>query len=180
MRTQENSAPQSSIKDDNLPRRSAKYKPDKGKYTVKEETDINDAYFTMDPTPPPKYANEPLLLYPDTPHPEEEARKASKEDTSHAYKGHESLKDERTHAPTPARHSTRTLDCALRHKRKTKKDSRHSLTSRTMHKNVRYSVTQGGKIKKMNFDGTDKSFVSIRALAQYIGVNVRPDVAAAG
>lgn len=56
--------------------------------------------------------------------------------------------------------------------------SENNLRSYFIDKDVRYRLTQTEKISKLNFDNTAASFVSNRALAQYIGVNVRPDVCA--
>ena len=48
----------------------------------------------------------------------------------------------------------------------------------TFEEGVRYSMSQADKIEKLAIAETQQEFTSQRALAQYIGVNVRPDICA--
>lgn len=48
----------------------------------------------------------------------------------------------------------------------------------SQYKNATITLTQEAKIQKLNIPTDEKAFISHRALAQYIGVSVRPDVCA--
>lgn len=52
------------------------------------------------------------------------------------------------------------------------------LSFKVVRKQLRYRMTQEDKIRKMQLADTRASFISARALSQYIGVNTRPDTCA--
>ena len=63
-------------------------------------------------------------------------------------------------------------------KAKTKKPNKVSQVNLSRNRDVRYKITQQDKVTKLKLVDNIADFVSFRALAQYIGVNVRPDICA--